>query len=339
MWRDPDWVVVWRVQEACSLACRFCGYSRDVAWPRRTADADLVLAWGRVLGDVQRQLGQTVLVSWLGGEPLTWRELPRVSRVLAEEQGLQLGVTTNGLALASRRMRNFLRRHVTQVTVSIDGLADFHDSVRGQAGLFAELHESIARLRAEDPARRLLIRVNTVLMRGNVAAFAEFAENMAEWGIDELTFNQLGGNERPEFFPANRLLPEQVQQFRVELPELRRHLATRGLTLRGGEAYLRRIAASSLDVALAVDDCQPGAEFLFVDTLGRISPCSFTSDAYGVPTSEVQTVAQFQGLARRFAELRQSRRHPACADCHATHYFDKFRGHSDSLIPLHIGTP
>jgi hypothetical protein len=60
--------------------------------------------------------------------------------------------------------------------------------------------------------------VNTVLMRGNVEAFGGFCEAMADWGFHELTFNALGGNERPEFFAANHLLPQQVRRFAAELP-------------------------------------------------------------------------------------------------------------------------
>ena len=167
-------VVLWRVQEFCSLGCRFCGYSRELEWPRATADPRQVLDFGRVLRDAQRCHSRSILVSWLGGEPLAWTELAELSRVFCHDYGLGLGVTTNGLPLGSNRMRRSLLADYQQVTISIDGLAPFHDQVRGQAGLFERLRRDVERLRREDKGDRLRRRVNTVLMRGNIGAFGEF---------------------------------------------------------------------------------------------------------------------------------------------------------------------
>ncbi|HJZ55583.1 MAG TPA: radical SAM protein, partial [Gemmataceae bacterium] len=242
---DADLVVVWRVYEPCNLGCRFCGYSRQLVRSRRIAEPDAILAFAEVLAGYQERFGRSVLVSWLGGEPLLWPELPKVSRVL-RRLGLRLGVSTNGLPLASAVVRESLRADYDQVTVSIDGLAAFHDHVRESLGLFERIRENLRCLRDEmGPAAATLLRVNTILMRGNVASFASFCDEMAGWGFRELTFNQLGGDERPEFYPANRLLPEQVETFAEELPAIRQRMARRGLLIRGSTRYLQRIAATA----------------------------------------------------------------------------------------------
>ncbi len=319
-------VVLWRVHEFCSLGCRFCGYSRELKWPRRTADPQQVLDFGRVLRDIQQCHSKLVLVSWLGGEPLAWTELAHLSHIFCYDYCLSLGVTTNGLPLASSRTRRSLLSDYRQVTISIDGLAPFHDQVRGQAGLSERLRRAVERLRDEDRGDRLWRRVNTVLMRGNVEAFGEFCEAMADWGFHELTFNALGGNERPEFFAANHLLPQQVQRFAAELPSLQERMAGRGLRIRGGARYLDRIEALALGRQVSVDDCHPAREFLFVDAQGRISPCSFSTREYGIPLGEVRSAAEFLELPHRFRQLRSRFRLAACHDCRATHLFDKFKG-------------
>src|SRR5205814_2443119 len=91
-------VVVWRVSEACNLACGFCGYSREVLRPRASANEGQVRALGAALGAYGRAQGREVLVSWLGGEPFLWRPLLGVSRYFNGELGLQVAVTTNGIA-------------------------------------------------------------------------------------------------------------------------------------------------------------------------------------------------------------------------------------------------
>lgn len=116
-----------------------------------------------MLRDAQRCHSHSILVSWFGGEPLAWTGLAELSRIFCHDYGLSLGVTTNGMPLASNRIRRSLLADYRQVTVSIDGLAPFHDQVRGQGGLFERLRRNVEQLRSEDRGGRLWRRVNTVL--------------------------------------------------------------------------------------------------------------------------------------------------------------------------------
>lgn len=321
---QPQLVIVWRIHDACSLNCGFCGYSRELAWERKSAALAEVLQFGRILGEVQAHPGRSILVSWLGGEPLSWPALVEASRAFQQRFGLRLGVTTNGVPLASRDIRRTLLAHFEQLTVSIDGLQPFHDAVRGQPGLFDQLQHNLAALQQEDTNRQLWRRVNTVLMRDNMGQFAVFAEQMAKWGFHELTFNQLGGVERPEFFARHRLLGWQIDELEQELPALREQMAERGMTISGSERYLHRIRASAANERLAIDDCRPGKDFLFINTEGFISPCSFSSAEYGIHVSEIRSARDFLELPPRFRAERANQRLRACDDCHATHVFDKF---------------
>jgi hypothetical protein len=94
----------------------------------------------------------------------------------------------------------------------------------------------------------LKVRANVVLMRDNIAGFATLCRTLAGWGVDEISFNQLGGRDRPEFYPAHRLRAEDVAQLVAEVPRLRAELGQTGTALVGGTAYLERFADT---VALA----------------------------------------------------------------------------------------
>jgi MoaA/NifB/PqqE/SkfB family radical SAM enzyme len=321
-----DLLVLWRVFEHCNLACQFCGYSKALRRPRAVADPERVLAFGKILGEYARTYGRRVSVSWLGGEPLLWPELPVLSRLFRQTFGVGVGVTTNGDPLASPSVRASLVDDYSLVTVSVDGVGEFHDACRSSPGLFERMKQSVRALRAEADAAEsgLVLRVNTILMRGNVADFELLCREVASWGVTELTFNQLGGNDRPEFYPANRLLPEQVERFVAEFPRVRGAMARLALSIHGTDRYLHRLASTARGQPIPIDDCGPGRSFLFIDEHGRVSPCSFTSCGYGLP---IETIADPEDLARlhdTFARLRRERREVPCGDCHSTQVFDKF---------------
>jgi MoaA/NifB/PqqE/SkfB family radical SAM enzyme len=320
-------VVVWRVTARCNLACPFCAYDRTLDIPRPSAEEAEVSRFGALLADHSRALGRSALVSWLGGEPLLWPPLPAVSSALRAE-GIGIGITTNGLGLDAPRRRAWAMETLDELTVSLDGLADYHDRVRRSPGGHAQILRAVEAL--ADGKRREgrgpLLRVNTILMRENVADFPALCEVLALAGVEEITFNQLGGNDRPEFYPDHRLLPEQVDDFCRELPALKDRLGARGVTLRGGDAYLARLRATARGQALPVDDCGPGQAFWFVDEAGRVSPCSFTSAAYGVPLFSLRAPADLAALPARWAAMRAGRRAAPCLDCHSTQVFEKFQG-------------
>jgi MoaA/NifB/PqqE/SkfB family radical SAM enzyme len=318
-------LVLWRVFEHCNLGCSFCGYSRHLVRPRTTADVRTLLHFGAILGEFANRHERGVTVSWLGGEPLLWPALMEVSATFQRQFDLRLSVTTNGLPLGNPKIRESLIEHYDHVTVSIDGIGAVHDGYRDMPGLFDRVREAVVALREEADAanRPLTIGVNTILMRGNVEGFEALCREVAEWGVGELTFNQLGGNDRPEFYPANRLLPEQIEGFMLALPGTRSKLKPLGLAIRGSARYLERIAATAKGERWAVGECGPGESFLFIDERGRIAPCSFTAADYGIHVDEIQTPDDLANLPERFRELRQ-RRAAACDDCHSTQVFQKF---------------
>jgi len=137
-------------------------------------------------------------------------------------------------------------------------------------------------------------------------------------------FNQLGGRDRPAFFPTHRLRPQDSQTLSALLPTLRSRLGRRGVRLCGSEQYLGRIEAGTRDISLAIADCAPGESFVFIDERGRVSPCSFTSEDFGLPLKAIGSVDDLLSLPRSFATARERKPAPVCNDCPSTHVFAKF---------------
>ena len=325
----PPLVVVWRVTEACDLACWYCEYNRHAYGsrrPRHSAPADEVLAFGKVLADYGASTGRAVLVSWLGGEPLVWPPLSDVSRSFKRDYGLRLGLTTNGERLATGGFMDLLADDYDEVTVSVDGAASFHDAGRAAPGLFDRLRAAVGELSARKArlGRGPLLRANTILMRSNLYALEALCHTLAGWGIEEVTFNLLGGQPPGPDYVLEHLLPTHISWLRSSLPGIRRRLKERGLVIRGDNRYLDRLESSARGERLPVVDCHPGAQFLFVDEHGRLAPCSFTAGGYGVPMGEIRSGAELAQLPARLAEHRRQTVLAPCLDCHSTQVFGKF---------------
>lgn len=330
-------VVVWRITEQCDLGCGFCAYSRHLRRPRLSAEPAQVLAFGALLQDYATTFQQDVLVSWLGGEPLRWPQLFEVSHLFKREFNLRLGVTTNGTALKSESIRQHLVEDFDQLTISVDGLGAFHDRGRDAPGLFEQLRLNILSLREMKirAGRGPRLRVNTILMRDNIGAFEQLCETVAAWGVEELTFNALGGRDRPEFFPDHSLWPEDVEWFCESLPGIRARLREKGLRLLGSARYLERIAALARGVSIPVYDCQPGQSFLFVNERGLVSPCSFTAQGYGLSLKDVRAPDDLHQLPARFAGRKRNQMLACCHDCPSTQVFGKF----EELRPISAVDP
>lgn len=309
-------VVVWRVTGRCNLGCGFCGYDRRLAIPRHETEAGLVLRFAEAAAG----LGRPVLFSWLGGEPLLWPALAELTAEIRRRHRFAISTTTNGTSLHRAAVRRHLIEHYAELTVSLDGPAQLHDALRGRRGLFGVIERGVRRLAGRGPR----LRINAVLTRETAPHFPALCRQVADWGIDEISCNQLGGVERPEFWDEHRLLPDQVAELVARWPGLRAGLAARGVRLLGGAGYLRRLAASAAGERLPVDDCGPGRDYLFVTETGVASPCSFTTPEYGIDLRGIASAGQLADLPRQFAALRVAHRAAACHDCHSTQVCGKF---------------
>src|SRR5262245_43232497 len=166
-------IVVWRVTQRCNLSCPFCSYDRRLSRPRRDSDPDLIRRFGRVLAEHQQTAGKSVLVSWIGGEPLLWPPLADLTAFFTNQLGLRVSTTTNGTTLGSAAVREHLLEHYSELTVSVDGVGIVHDELRGWPGGYCVLRDSVTKI--WEGKRRMgrgpLLRANVVLMRQTISDF------------------------------------------------------------------------------------------------------------------------------------------------------------------------
>ena len=341
----PERVVVWRVTEQCNLGCGFCAYDRGLKFPRIQADAAQVARAAQLLMQWSQTRGERLLLSWLGGEPLLvpWL-LPLSAKLHAVAQSssldLALSLTTNGTRLVDASVRQALLANFSEITVSIDAWGRAHEQLRGWAGGFQMLNESMQQLFSERMIQgsKMRVRINVVLMRNTIAEFPALCAKLSRWPISEISFNALGGRDRPDFYAKNALSAQDLDVFARTLPELRAQLAAKNIRLVGDENYLNRLKQIANRWAMPVRDCQPGQHFLFIDERGRMAPCHFSSDEYGLPLDAIQSLSNLDEALASFAVQQTQRPAGACADCLSTQVFGKFRSPLAVTLPATFET-
>lgn len=170
---------------SCNLTCAFC-YN-----PWRSADKS---AYPVVMNAAEWEatlepLLDTVtfrLVVLSGGEPLLFRELPRLVAWL-RGRNQRTTLTTNGVLLSEERLEELRDAGLEGVQVSLLGsTAETHDRLAGRRSFWRAL-EGLARARVSG----CFTTVTFVATNGNIGEMGRLTELIGLLGIDQLIVNQL----------------------------------------------------------------------------------------------------------------------------------------------------
>lgn len=136
--------VVWELTLACNMRCKHCGSSAG----RARSDELTLDEMYRVcdeLGELECER-----VTLLGGEPLIHPHWEKVARRM-RENGYRANVITNGWTLDREELCDRLKKaELSIVGMSIDGLEESHDNLRGKPGSFSHLARGLELLQERE---------------------------------------------------------------------------------------------------------------------------------------------------------------------------------------------
>jgi len=166
--------------ERCNARCLHC----DIWKNRGKEERPTANQWKTVLCDLRRWLGP-VHVVLTGGEALL---APFATDLVAygSKLGLLIELLTHGYWLDKSRIEKLARTQPWRVTMSLDGLGETHDLVRGRKRFFATATSSLgvlcrARRQTHWPVH---IRLKTVIMEHNLGSVCEVARFARQQGVE-----------------------------------------------------------------------------------------------------------------------------------------------------------
>lgn len=173
-------VVVWNATNACNLRCRHC-YASSGVRDRLELTTEEAL---RMVGEIS-SLGSRVLII-SGGEPLVREDLPVVCRE-AKRRGLKVLISTNGTLINDAVIEELKRSKVDYVGVSLDGVGDTHDRIRGVKGSFDKAVESLKALRDSG----VMTGVRMTVFKENLREVPIMLELLEELGVNRFCLYHL----------------------------------------------------------------------------------------------------------------------------------------------------
>jgi len=165
--------------DRCNLKCSMC-FER-LRTPRLELE---IKEWFAIIEQLKR-FKPRIHIS--GGEPFVY---PAIGKLIAyiKKSGLFLAITTNGTFL-SDYAEEIVRRKVNLVTVSIDGPAEIHDTIRGVKGSFDRIINGLALINKFKKGRSLpSIRINSMVNLERPAAMFDILKIAYETNAESVQF-------------------------------------------------------------------------------------------------------------------------------------------------------
>ncbi|HVR63770.1 MAG TPA: radical SAM protein, partial [Polyangia bacterium] len=145
---------VWEITLRCDLACVHCGSRAGRARPDELTTAECL--------DLVEQMADMDVreVTLIGGEAYLRDDWLQIVRAL-RRRGIQATMTSGGRGLTAERATAAAEAGLQSVSVSIDGLEETHDRLRGVRGSHHAAMAALANLRAAG----IITSVNTQINR------------------------------------------------------------------------------------------------------------------------------------------------------------------------------
>lgn len=182
---------VWEITLACDLGCRHCGSRAGKA-----RDAELTM---EQCLDVVQQLADIGVreVTLIGGEAYLREDWDVIARAITDA-GMSCGMTTGARNLTADRVARAQDAGMRAISVSLDGLEQTHDSLRGPKGSWRAAVEASERVAAS----RMRLATNTQINRLSMPELPALADLLGDIGSSawqiQLTVAMGRAADRPE---------------------------------------------------------------------------------------------------------------------------------------------
>lgn len=258
---------VWEITLACDLKCLHCGSRAGSRRPRELSTEECL----SLISQLAR-LG-TRAVTLIGGEAYLRRDWVEIVRAI-RGHGMDCTLQTGGLHLTAERIDAAVAAGLQGAGLSIDGLAEVHDRLRGVLGSFDAAFKALYLLRE----RGLPISVNTQITTATVPQLRELMDRIINAGVTSWQVQLTVAMGRAADHPELLLQPYELLELMPLLAELYREGLKRGLLIQPGNniGYFgpyESLWRGSGDERVHWTSCNAGQNSIGIEADGTIKGC------------------------------------------------------------------
>lgn len=274
------------ITNKCNLDCHHCG-------PRAGVDVidDAAIMDAQKLTTVIQRCRDAGIdyVSLTGGEPLLFKQLPRVLEK-TRGYGIKIAINSNLTFLPKWVEQAIAEGLIYEFCVSIDGArAETHDRLRG-TGAFDKTVSNIVRLRtiSRKTKQPLKISFTTVPTAYNFMEIDQIVELARKLDVDQIQFEHLGLSGNADAFANELVLHDQdlldaycsimIHIQSKKPPQVRSNMITNAFI----EYYN---AQNGTNIPFKYFGCTSPQRFIYISYDGAVAPCSATTDQITGKTS------------------------------------------------------
>ena len=173
----PPIFAAWDITYKCNLNCFFC--DRQTLYHDKM-NKDLGLSKAKKVADNLAD-ADVMTLGITGGEPLLRNDLEELAKY-AKDKGLIVTLSTNGTLITRSRAQRLVNSFHS-ISVSLDGLSDTHDKIRGKKGTYDKAIRGLTHLTKTNP-RACAIGVNFVLNKLNFQELPKVFDTVKNIGVN-----------------------------------------------------------------------------------------------------------------------------------------------------------
>jgi len=323
---------VWEITLACDQRCVHCGSRAGKARKDELTTAECL--------DLARQLGELGVgeVTLVGGEAYLRNDFVLIVNEL-RAAGMSVTMTTGGLNLTSERVEALRDAGIRSVSISIDGLEQAHDALRGVSGSHRRAFEALARMRSAG----IPVAVNTQINRRTLPDLPRLLEAIADAGAFgwQLQLTAPFGNAADE--PDLLLQPYMMLEVYETLRGVLRRARALGVTMWPGNnlGYFGPLEAE-LRVAQKrhYKGCAAGRLQVGIEAHGAIKGCPSLGSAQNTGGNvRDHSLADLWARSSELAYVRERGTEVLWGYCAQCYYADTCRGGCTATAEPLLGRP
>jgi radical SAM enzyme (rSAM/lipoprotein system) len=252
----------WECTSRCNIACLHCGSDCRIIPDAPDMPAHDFL---KVAEQIAKKYDpKIIMIVVSGGEPLLRKDLPIVGLRL-RELGFPWGMVTNGYAMTNQLFRELRNSGLVSATVSLDGLKDSHDWLRGREGSFEKAVDAIKLLVDE---KDMIYDVVTCVNQKNFHQLRAIKNMLVEMGVRRWRLFMIDPIGRAASNPLMHLTDDEFRQMLDFIVENRKERKI--MTSFGCDGYLGEYEAT---VRNGLFFCRAGIQVGSVLANGDIGAC------------------------------------------------------------------